>query len=431
MTFTEAGERAAVERAAEEATETADGVAAATGVPEDDLLLSDDEAGRRQAWEGEIPIDPPTTWPDRPTVVAIGDGVSSALRSAEIARLATRTAWHRTFYHLHALGSGAPPDTAKPWLAIPPGWPPPGPERDELLRRALCRAFADANTAAIMAGKEHRRQNPSETRPTATTLSLLGLDGMRYHLVHIGDCSVYHVHGEAGEVEPRQVEHNRAAAYAQLEPAHYAARYDEARRRGMQNVLTRWLGMTTDWTGLDAQVLQPPGELVPGDALVLCSDGLDKHVTQDAIGRAVVALDAEAATHHLIAWANDRGGSDHVAVAVLQTRRRRDPVRTGARWALWREEFATAWYRYRNSTLGIALAGAAVAVLVAGAVFLTTRAGLLAPPAPVPAATAVAPASPAPPVAGGQAAGTTGTTGQAIPTPIPTVSAPATATGGP
>ena len=44
---------------------------------------------------------------DRPLVVAIGDGVSSALRSAEIARLATQTAWERTFHHLHALRAPA------------------------------------------------------------------------------------------------------------------------------------------------------------------------------------------------------------------------------------------------------------------------------------------------------------------------------------
>jgi serine/threonine protein phosphatase PrpC len=394
MTYTEAVERAEAAQAAA-ATETSDGLAGTTGVPEDDLQLTDEEAGRRQAWEGEIPVDPPTTWPDRPLVVVIGDGVSSALRSAEISRLATRTAWYRTFYHLHALSTGAPPTAAKPWLTMPPGWPAPGPDRDRLLVRALSRAFADANLAVIMAGQAHRRQDPHESRPTATTLTLLALDGMRYFLVHVGDCSAYHVHGDSAEVEPRQVEHNRAAAYAQIDPAHYAQRYVEARRRGQQNVLTRWVGMTTDWAALDPQVLEPPGELVPGDALVLCSDGLDKHVDQDSIGRAAAILDAAPAARRLVGWANDRGGSDHVAVAVLHTRRPGSAVPAAARWALWREELAVAWHRYRADTLGLALAVATAAVLVAAAVFLARSAGIVGSGGPVPAAT-VLPAAQAP-----------------------------------
>jgi hypothetical protein len=48
--------------------------------------------------------------------------------------------------------------------------------------------------------------------------------------------------------------------------------------------------MTHDWAALDAQVLQSPGELVPGHVLLLCSGALDKHVGQESIGRTVLAL---------------------------------------------------------------------------------------------------------------------------------------------
>ena len=106
--------------------------------------------------------------------------------------------------------------------------------------------------------------------------------------MHVGDCSAYQVHAATGTAEPLQVEHNRAAAYAGHDPA----RYLEARRQGMQNVLTRWVGMTADWAALDPQVLDAPDPLAPGDALVLCSDGLDKHVTRESIARAALALDA-------------------------------------------------------------------------------------------------------------------------------------------
>jgi serine/threonine protein phosphatase PrpC len=334
------------------------------GIPAEDAALSDAAAFGRQAWEGEIPVEPPSTWPDRPLVVAIGDGVSSALRSAEISRLATRTAWQRTFYHLHALTSGAAPTAADPWMICPNTWPEGGPKRDRVLVQAMCRAFADANAAVIAAGQDFRRHNPAEPRSTATTLSLLAVDGARYCLVHVGDCSVYHVRRRSGTAEPRQVEHNRAAEYAQGDPLRYA----EARRRRLHNVLTRWLGMSPQWETLNPQVLAPSNELAPGDALVLCSDGLDKHVDRVSVARSALFLDAAQAARRLVGLANDRGGTDHIAVAVLQAGvAGRMGFPAAAPWKLWPEDVATAFGRYGADTATLALSGVGTAALVTGA----------------------------------------------------------------
>jgi serine/threonine protein phosphatase PrpC len=420
MTFTEAAEAAQGAQASEGFTVEMSGA----GVPEEEeVTLEYEEAAGRQAWEGEIEVEPPLTWPDRPLVVAIADGVSSGLRSAEISHLATRTVWYRTFYHLHALGRGAPPETATPWLVPPAGWPPPGPARDELLVRAMTRGFADANAAVIMAGNAHRRQNPNETRSTATTLSLVAVDGPNYFLVHAGDCSVHHVHGDTGEVEAKQIEHNRAALFAQGDPV----RHEEARRRGLHHILTRWVGMTTDFAALDPQVMDVPGELSPGDALVLCSDGLDKHVDPESIGHATQALDAEPAARWLVGLANDRGGSDHIAVAVLHTRPPGFVASWAARRALWRENFRTAAQLHGADVAGLAVGGTVAAVAASAAVFLSTNSGVGAPASPAATPTALPAATPlaTPPVADNTAPP------PALPTALtPRVAAPADAAAG-
>ena len=59
-------------------------------------------------------------------------------------------------------------------------------------------------------------------------------------------------------------------------------------------------------------------DLIPGDQLILCSDGLTRHVTDEEISNAVDSLNPELATEHLIELANDRGGEDNISVAVLQ-----------------------------------------------------------------------------------------------------------------
>jgi PPM family protein phosphatase len=57
--------------------------------------------------------------------------------------------------------------------------------------------------------------------------------------------------------------------------------------------------------------------LQPGDNLILCSDGLTRHVSDDEIAEIVLAEAPEQATQTLIDLANERGGEDNISVAVL------------------------------------------------------------------------------------------------------------------
>jgi serine/threonine protein phosphatase PrpC len=58
--------------------------------------------------------------------------------------------------------------------------------------------------------------------------------------------------------------------------------------------------------------------LDPGDILLLCSDGLTRHVTDEEIKDMINHKSLVAATESLIQLANERGGEDNISVAILR-----------------------------------------------------------------------------------------------------------------
>lgn len=59
-------------------------------------------------------------------------------------------------------------------------------------------------------------------------------------------------------------------------------------------------------------------ELVPGDVLILCTDGLTNHVADDEI-LAIAGQDAPSrAAQRLVDLANARGGADNITVVIVQ-----------------------------------------------------------------------------------------------------------------
>jgi protein phosphatase len=60
-------------------------------------------------------------------------------------------------------------------------------------------------------------------------------------------------------------------------------------------------------------------EVHPGDRLLLCSDGLTEMLTNEAIAATLRAEpEPEAACTHLVAQANDAGGSDNITVLIVR-----------------------------------------------------------------------------------------------------------------
>lgn len=59
-------------------------------------------------------------------------------------------------------------------------------------------------------------------------------------------------------------------------------------------------------------------DMQPGDLLLLCSDGLIRHVEDDEIGAIIGSMDKGDAADDLVRLARNRGGEDNISVAIIQ-----------------------------------------------------------------------------------------------------------------
>jgi PPM family protein phosphatase len=88
---------------------------------------------------------------------------------------------------------------------------------------------------------------------------------------------------------------------------------DEAVQLG-QNILTRSLGTDTE-----VKVDLDEHPLFPDDVVLLCSDGLNKEMNDNAILRTVMQYaEPKQIAERLIKMANDSGGRDNITVAVAR-----------------------------------------------------------------------------------------------------------------
>ena len=89
---------------------------------------------------------------------------------------------------------------------------------------------------------------------------------------------------------------------------------EEALHSPRRHQITRALGRRPDV----AVELAPPERFLPGDALVLCSDGLSDMLSNKEMEAVVVQFPAQEAANKLVAQANARGGVDNISVIVLK-----------------------------------------------------------------------------------------------------------------
>lgn len=219
------------------------------------------------------------------------------------------------------------------------------PQGRETAREALARAIQRANQMVLTRSTE--RGHPQ----AASTLVAAAIRGREACVANIGDSRAYLIRGGTS----RQITTDHAG--------------------GPASSITRFLG--------DARGVQPDifvETLRPGDRLVLCSDGLTRHVSDAEIAARVSGGDPAAAADLLVRLANERGGQDNVTILIYPAGRR------GAT----RAAIGTA---ILIGLLVIGVLGALVAAIV------STTPGLgpgLTPPAPASAAPAPSAAPSAP-----------------------------------
>lgn len=140
----------------------------------------------------------------------------------------------------------------------------------------------------------------------ATIVVLLAYD-QHYACIWSGDSRIYVV--RAGAIEQLSRDHTEVQQLL----SDGAITPDEAKNWPKSNVVTRAIGVF-DWPELEVS----SGVLEPGDAFVLCSDGLTQHVADQEILERVSSRPPQEACDALIALTLQRGGQDNVTVIVVR-----------------------------------------------------------------------------------------------------------------
>ena len=170
------------------------------------------------------------------------------------------------------------------------------------------RSAADLERLAADAAAEvheaSRRDPALAGMATTLTAALLTSEGLA--VVHAGDSRLYRLRGAALE----QLTDDHALVAQLLRDGLLPP--ERAESHPLRNMLTRALGRDPD---VDYQQLLV--EMAPGDAFLLCTDGLTKMVAEDRIAAIVAgAPTLAAATRALVDAANAAGGHDNVTVVL-------------------------------------------------------------------------------------------------------------------
>ncbi|MCI0399661.1 MAG: Stp1/IreP family PP2C-type Ser/Thr phosphatase [Chloroflexi bacterium] len=197
---------------------------------------------------------------------------------------------------------------------------------------------------AMQAANSDLRRLVSEKEASsrmATTMVAAVIHDNSATVANVGDSRGYYWLGGA----LRQITKDQSLVARLLEEG--AITEEEAVNHPRKNVILHSLGSETT-----PQIDLYEVPLSPGTQLVLCSDGLTRHVTDEEIATVVGEASPAEATEQLIQLANERGGEDNISVAVVcigEQATQSDQVKTvlsrpagptrksrsGARRALW------------------------------------------------------------------------------------------------
>jgi PPM family protein phosphatase len=145
-------------------------------------------------------------------------------------------------------------------------------------------------------------------RGMGTTLTAVLVEGRRLHVAHVGDSRAYLL---------------RDGTFSQLTDDHTLVQHlidegqitrEEAATHPQRSIITRAIGVAHD-VDVDSMTL----DLVPGDQILLCSDGLTGVVSDGTIEAALRSdQDEQTIISDLIEQANEGGGPDNITVVVLR-----------------------------------------------------------------------------------------------------------------
>jgi protein phosphatase len=184
-----------------------------------------------------------------------------------------------------------------PWFAQLDDW------KDRDLRDELLDAL-EACQSKVEAAKE------SEKQKMGTTLTFTHVSWPRLHVVHVGDSRCYLLRD--GKLKQITVDHTLAQQMVEqgtLKP-------ETAKK-------SRWSNILWNAIGGGSPRLKPElheEDLRSGDTLLLCTDGLTRHVSDKQIIDSFSNPNRtmKTAAQNLVAMANNAGGSDNITVVTAK-----------------------------------------------------------------------------------------------------------------
>ena len=168
---------------------------------------------------------------------------------------------------------------------------------------ALASAIQLANVAIHKAAAEHAAHSGM-----GSTIVAVLVENDSFSVGHAGDSRIYRIrHGEI-----RQLTRDHSLVMEQVRRGMLTQ--EEAQNSEMQNIIIRALGpeetVQVDLDDLAAE---------PGDILLLCSDGLNRHVSDDSILEIAQATSTlQAMADRLIDAAREGGGSDNITALLVR-----------------------------------------------------------------------------------------------------------------
>lgn len=176
-----------------------------------------------------------------------------------------------------------------------------GPAHSKNLSRVLESAVQGATYMVFGLAEQDRTKTGM-----GTTLSAMMKTPRGAILAQVGDSRIYRVRGDTAE----QLTEDHTLINWQLQNG--LITQEEAKTSRQRNVITRAVG-NKDYVQVD--ILEV--DVRPGDAYLLCSDGLHGYLLLEEIP-GIVARGGDEAIAAFIDLANERGGKDNITVAIVQ-----------------------------------------------------------------------------------------------------------------
>jgi len=176
---------------------------------------------------------------------------------------------------------------------------------------SLIRAFRAANQQLYA-----QAEGDPEKGGMGTTLVAAVLLGQKVYVANVGDSRAYLINNRG----ITQITEDHSWVEEQVRAG--LLNEEQARRHPQRNLVTRALGSKP---AVEVDLFE--GEIVAGDTLLLCSDGLTGRVTDQEIADIVREHPPSEAARRLVALANERGGNDNITVLIINAEEATPTVR--------------------------------------------------------------------------------------------------------